>query len=310
MPQRALVVGKKAWDADFLKLAAEIDLDRKIRDGLNLLVFEQPDSASPFGLRLQERSTRDVFLTTRSYALLKGLAAADFHDLRGQSDLIEPYPAAVKTPAGWSFPKRFYKWSNRGVAATFVYTKPHYGPFLPILECGFDLVESPLLDASIGKARVVLCQMDVTSRYGRDPASTRLVDNLLDEVSRTGGESAPCGCVGDSAKKFLSQFGVVAEAFNPATSRLLAVGADKLEAGQLDAIRAAARRGAMVLLLPGFSDRAAVGLEVKDAHFFIARIASHPLLNPSDADVYLKSWTTLPAAQPAGDWEVIASRAC
>ncbi len=169
-----LVVGKKAWDAAFLKLAAELGLDRKIREGLKVLVFEQAASApAPFGLKLQERSTRDVFIAAAGHSFLEGLTPDDLHDLRGESDLIEPYPAAVKTEPGWSFPKRFYKWGNRDVAATFVYTKPHYAPFGPILECGFDLVESPLLEARFGGGRVVLCQMDVTSRYGADPVSTR-----------------------------------------------------------------------------------------------------------------------------------------
>ena len=57
-----------------------------------------------------------------------------------------------------------FKWGNRGIVATYVYRKPHYSAFKPILECGFDLIQSPLLEARFGKGGVTLCQVDVTPR--------------------------------------------------------------------------------------------------------------------------------------------------
>lgn len=172
-----VVVGRESWGKTFTDLASAVDLGSAVVAGTGLLVFEQ--SALPDGgLQLRERSTRRAFVVWPENAVLEGLAEADFADLRGQSDMIEPYPdAAPETETQW--PQRFHKWGNRGVLATHVLRIPHHGPFVPLLRCGFDLTESPLMEARIGKGRVVHCQVDVTGRYGTDPVSTRLVDNLL-----------------------------------------------------------------------------------------------------------------------------------
>jgi hypothetical protein len=172
-----VVVGRKAWDEGFVSLAGRVGLEDAVTGGLNLLVFEQ---ACPevLGLKLTERSTRRAFMGAARDPLLAGLDDADFVDLRGASDLIGPYPEAPpETRQEW--PARFFKWGNRGVVATYVYATPHHAPYVPALHSGFDLVESPLLTARFGKGRVVLCQVDVTPRYGSDPVSTRLVNNLL-----------------------------------------------------------------------------------------------------------------------------------
>ena len=170
------IVGRECFGEEFAKLAEVTKLEDAVAAGLNLLVFEQ--TKPMLGLKLTERSTRRAFIAWRGHPALDGLMEEDFSDLRGGSDLVEPYPeAAPETQKKW--PKRYFKWGNRGVVATYLIAKPHYGPYVPILQSGFDLVESPLMEARIGKGRIVLCQVDVTSRYGADPVSTLLVDNLL-----------------------------------------------------------------------------------------------------------------------------------
>jgi len=42
------------------------------------------------------------------------------------------------------------------------------------------------MQARFGRGRVVLCQMDVTSRYAADPVSTLLVNNLIRALARRG----------------------------------------------------------------------------------------------------------------------------
>ena len=178
LDQAALViVGRKGWDDAFISLAGRVGLEDAVDKGLNLLVFEQT-CAELLGLRLTERSTRRAFLAGPRHPALAGLDDADFINLRGASDVIDPYPEAPPETQG-KWPTRYFKWGNRGVVATFVYTKPHHVPYVPVLHSGFDLVESPLLAARFGRGRVVLCQVDVTPRYGADPVSTRLVNNLL-----------------------------------------------------------------------------------------------------------------------------------
>ncbi len=51
---------------------------------------------------------------------------------------------------------------------------------------GFDLAESPLLEVTRGKGRIVFCQLDVSNRYGTDPVATQLVDNLFAYMTRVG----------------------------------------------------------------------------------------------------------------------------
>ena len=179
------VVGKRSYGEAFVSLAKKLRLEQALINGrVSLVVFEQT-GGNPLGLQLEELSTRHAFRASDAHPLLHWLGPEDFVNLRGESDLIEPYPdAAPQTERQW--PKRFFKWGNRGVVSTFAYRKPHYGPFKPVLECGFDLAHSPLLEAGIGRGLVTLCQVDVTSRYGKDPVSTQLVRSLL-----SGGVSPP-----------------------------------------------------------------------------------------------------------------------
>lgn len=159
-----VIVGRQSFEASLLQQAAASGLEEAVVNGLNLLVFEQT-ADEVMGLKLQEQSARRVFFASNDHPLTAGLAGQDLINLRGVSDLVPSYPPAPpETEHQW--PARFFKWGNRGVTSSFVYTKPHYAPFVPVLECGFDLVDSPLLEAHMGRGRVVLCQVDVTPRYG------------------------------------------------------------------------------------------------------------------------------------------------
>lgn len=298
-----LIVGRRSYDAAFVGLAKALDLEAAVRGGLRLLVFEQ-SSGSPFGLRLEETSTRQTFMAGSGHPYLEGLQAADVQDLRGQSDLTEPYPdPAPETQHTW--PARGFKWGNRGIVATFVYAIPHYLPFRPLLHSGFDLVQSPLLEACFGKGSVTLCQVDVTTRYGSDPASTTLVDNLLRVLSQP--SPAPplvCAAVGVSAPAFLARFGIASPAFGSAPpAGIIVVGTEALDAATVGALEQAARAGATVVLLPGAPAGAAFGLRCREERLFAGRIGPDPLLAGIHAgDLYLKAWTTLPVAVAAGGW--------
>ena len=101
-------------------------MDQAIREGLRILVFEQTEG-QPFGLSLEETSTRLTFAANPGHVALKTLQSADLRDLRGQSDLIAPYPdAPPETRSQW--PARCFKWSNRGVVATYVYQEAALQP--------------------------------------------------------------------------------------------------------------------------------------------------------------------------------------
>jgi len=302
-----VIVGRKSYTHAFLALSRKLDLERAVRSGLHLLVFEQT-AGSPLGLKLEEQSTRQAFIAAPGHPFLRGLAPEDLVDFRGRSDLMVAYPpAAPETEREW--PTRFFKWGNRGVVATYVCAKPHYAPFTPVLECGFDLVDSPLMEARLGAGRAVVCQLDVTSRCGIDPVATRLVQNLVGELTRRADAGArPCAFLGESAKEFARPFGIVPEAFDPQRSNLVFVGAEPLSPEQIAGIEAVARRGATVLLLPGVSSAGALGLQTKETRVFIGRMGSSPLLaGLGDDDLYLKGWTTVAAALPGNGWESIVA---
>lgn len=300
-----VIVGRESYGDEFVALAKALNLESAVGNGLSLLVFEQTEGA-PFGLRLQERSTRQVFPAAPDHEFFSGLAPEDFVSLRGESDLTEAYPEAPpETERQW--PGRFFKWGNRGTVATFVYTKPHYAPFTPLLECGFDLVESPLMEARLGRGRIVFCQVDVTSRYGTDPVSTLLVHNLLSESPRTDGEATRArACLGQSAQAFLGPFGIVPGEFDPEESDLVFVGAEPLAAAQVGAVEAAAQRGAVVILLPNAASAEAFGLRLEERRLLIGGLTPDPLLaGLSAGDTYLKSWTSLSVAAPGDSWRCI-----
>ncbi|MBI2300620.1 MAG: hypothetical protein HYU66_17060, partial [Armatimonadetes bacterium] len=294
---RILVVGRKAWDAAFMARAKALGLEAAIRAGLRLVVFEQT-AAAPFGLKLEETSTRDAFFAQAGHPLLAGLEPADMRDLRARSDLLEPYPdAAPETEHRW--PARCWKWGNRGVVATYVFLKPHYAPFRPVLQCGFDLTQSPLLEARYGKGLVTLCQVDVTPRCGTDPVATRLVANLLGQ--RVVPAQAPCSFVGASAAEFLAPFGLAPAPFQPGAQGVVFVGKETPGETVTAQLEQAARGGATVVLLPR---AAGFGLRLADQRWFIGRLKRDPLLaGLNDGDLYLKSWKTTPAVPAEGGWE-------
>lgn len=290
-----LVVGRRAWNEEFLGLARALDLETAIRGGMRLVVFEQTEG-SPFGLRLEETSTRDAFIAWSAHPLLDGLAPADMHDLRGESDLIEPYPpAAPETRTRW--PARCWKWSNRGVLATYVYTRPHYAPFRPVLACGFDLVQSPLLTGRFGSGEVILCQLDVTGRYGIDPVSTTLVHHLLQAPSDLPPPTTS-RYVGEAARAFLARFGVEPTEFRPGDGGVVVVGDGPLAPDLAAHLEAAAHAGATVVLLPR-STPAPLGPPLADGRWFIGRLGADPLLaSLNDGDLYPKTWITGPVIAP------------
>ena len=74
---------------------------------------------------------------------------------------------------------RAWRCGNHGNVASVLIEKPACGDFLPIVDGGFSLQYSPLLQYREGRGLVVFCQMDVTGRTQDDPAARRLVGNLL-----------------------------------------------------------------------------------------------------------------------------------
>jgi hypothetical protein len=79
---------------------------------------------------------------------------------------------------------RIWRCGNRGNVASVLIEKPPRGDFLPIVDGGFSLQYSPLLEYCEGQGLVLFCQLDVTGRTESDPAAETLARSLIDYVSR------------------------------------------------------------------------------------------------------------------------------
>ena len=122
-------------------------------------------------------SLRDAFANIPASPLLAGLDDTDLANWRGASDTVPAFVVSDEiTP---HYPRSKWKCGNGGIVAGCVIRRPSRGNFRTVVSCGFNLEDAALLEERREGCRTIWCQMDVTSRYGRDPAATRLVDNLL-----------------------------------------------------------------------------------------------------------------------------------
>lgn len=182
-----LVVGKEALTTD--GPAPNID---RVRDGLRVVVFEQTAKVleERFGFRVAEYGLRQVFPRISDHPLLEGLKSEHLCDWRGEATLSTPRLKYTMRPrygptvqwCGIDVP-RVWRCGCRGNIASVLIEKPARGDFLPILDGGYSLQYSPLLEYREGKGMVLFCQVDVTGRTESDPAADALARNVFRYVS-------------------------------------------------------------------------------------------------------------------------------
>ncbi|MBN1672985.1 MAG: hypothetical protein JXR37_18210 [Kiritimatiellae bacterium] len=185
---RVLVVGRGA-----LTMSGAAPDISSVCDGLKVVLFEQtPDVLEKrFGFRIVEYGLRRVFARVAGHPVLSGISGEHLGDWRGEATIVPPRQEFKKHPerAGPHVMRagimvsRPWRCGNRGNVASVLIEKPARGDFLPIIDGGFSLQYSPLIEYREGKGLVVFCQMDVTGRTEDDPAADRIVRNLLDYVS-------------------------------------------------------------------------------------------------------------------------------
>jgi len=181
-----LIVGKAALTTG----GPAPDISR-VRVGLKVLVFEQSSEVleKRFGFRIAEYGLRQVFARVPNHPVLAGLAADHLHDWSGEATLLPPRLTYELRPqygptvqwCGMPVP-RLWRCGNRGNVASVLIEKPARGDFLSILDGGFGLQYSTLLEYREGSGMVVFCQTDVTGRTARDPAAETLLRSLLAHV--------------------------------------------------------------------------------------------------------------------------------
>jgi beta-galactosidase/beta-glucuronidase len=178
-----LIVGKQALTID----GPAPDITR-VRDGLKVIVFEQSAKTleERFGFRVAEYGLRQVFPRVPDHPLLAKFDVDHLRDWRGAATLfpsrleytLRPrYGPTVKW-CGIDVP-RAWRCGCRGNIASVLIEKPARGDFLPILDGGFGLQYSPLMEYREGKGMVLFCQADVTGRTESEPAADILTRNIL-----------------------------------------------------------------------------------------------------------------------------------
>ncbi len=178
-----LVIGKSA-----LSVAGDAPNIAGVDDGLKVLVFEQNAEAleKRLGLRVVEYGLRQVFPRVPDHPALSGIGSEQLADWRGAATLVPPQlkyelvPQHGPTVKWCDIPvSRVWRCGNRGNVASVLIEKPARGDFLPILDGGYSLQYSPLMEYRQGRGVALFCQLDVTARSEADPAAQALTKNLV-----------------------------------------------------------------------------------------------------------------------------------
>ncbi|MFC2090872.1 hypothetical protein ACFLT1_08865, partial [Bacteroidota bacterium] len=185
-----LIIGKKAMTVD----GDGLDLE-KVRAGLKVILFEQSAQVleKRFGFRVVEYGLRNVFARIPDHPVMQGLGQEHLQDWRGAATINPPrieYETdpnvfnGVPTVKWCDIPvTQIWRCGNRGNVASVLIEKPACGDFLPLVDGGYSLQYSPLLEYREGEGMVLFCQMDVTGRTETDPAAGILVRNILSYAS-------------------------------------------------------------------------------------------------------------------------------
>src|SRR5207247_569275 len=121
---------------------------------------------------------------------LAGIAAEHWRDWRGEATILPPRlnytlrPRYGPTVKWCDIPvTRLWRCGNRGNVASVLIEKPSRGDFLPIIDGGYSLQYSPLMEYRERQGMILFCQMDVTGRTESDPVAETLTRNILQHVS-------------------------------------------------------------------------------------------------------------------------------
>ena len=266
-----LIVGKSALTLE--KPAPSIT---RVRDGLKVIVFEQTSDVleKRFGFRTTEHGLRRAFKRIPDHPLMNGIEAEHLCNWHGQATILPPRLTYKKRPGygptvTWcGIPvTRLWRCGNRGNVASVLIEKPARGDFLPILDGGFSLQYSPLMQYRDGLGMVLFCQMDITGRTEGEPAARTLARNIFSYVSKwTPTPRRQVIYVGDAAgKKHLESIGISSSSYDSgklSAHHVLVVGTDgdRKLSGDITVISRWLKTGGSLL---------AVGLNEQQANAFL-----------------------------------------
>lgn len=305
---RLLVVGRNALGPEPDAFLSAVESAGLIERGLKVLVFEQQADAAMGNFEMASPSARNAFVRVADSPYLRGLSDEDLSDWRGAGESVPAFVVgAEQTP---HYPRSKWKCGNGGMVAGNVIRKPAWGNFTAHVDCGFNLMHAALLEGRRGHGLVVFCQLDVSNRYGRDPAATLLVNNLFGTLAD---DRLPAGemratYLGNAAGESLLQSMGVDFSRKMPLPQVLFYGA-----GLSDAERKAVRRAAVesswqaVVALPGADVRLLDGgFNVTTSCVFRGSFPKGDILfrGLSAGDYYFRQAEPFPAVTGGPSWTV------
>lgn len=224
-----LVIGRNALDSG---KALPGSLKEYLQAGGRVILFEQsPEWYRDKGFRVSRHAARRIFLvpTQLSCPAINGLTADDMRDWQGAGSLVPPHEYTEinddKKYWGWH-------WGNTGTVASAAIEKPHNSAWTPLLESGFDLAYSPLMELRVGKGLLIMCGLDLENRGAAEPVANIIAEKLLVYARDWKFGDTNDGIVyylgGDTGAKILHGIGVTHEKIDllPKAPCMVAMGAD------------------------------------------------------------------------------------
>jgi len=317
---RLLIIGQEALGEHVPEFLQQLEREERVEHGLKILIFEQKQ-CNLGNLVFESPSYRNAFIRRPDSLYVRGLKDGDFSDWRGSADSVPAFVlSAEETP---HYPRSKWKCGNGGIVAGNVIRKPSYGNFTTIVDCGFNLMFAALMELRKEHGQILFCQLDVTSRYGLDPVATRLVDNMLVEMSRPNLPLLAQSVVylGDAEhEKQLRRMGMVYEKLSgedPAeigNRQVVILGRNPVPENRKAAFRKdfAAHRERAYIALPGAPlDLLPVKLKTAKRPVFRALVPKHDPLFAGipDADLYFREAREMDVLDAPPEWTVTTSPA-
>ena len=216
-PTGVLVIGREAVGTNGLPWFASLPKGKRV------LVFEQRAEIleQVLGFRVQERGTRHFFLRA-THPVTEGMADGYFRDWRELSTLLTLH--VRPSWCGYPRPPR-YRTATRGTVASVLIEKPAKGDWLALLDGGFGLQYSPLLEHREGDDLYLFCQLDVTGRTFPDPVGDLVAVRCLAYLTQSRlreAETSVASLGNPMCEKWLRAFRLTLKPFTQETSLLLA----------------------------------------------------------------------------------------
>ena len=310
---RLLIIGKNALKESNPDLLKQMEKARLVERGLKVLIFEQ-QPCNLANLVFESPSYRNAFLRRPESPYVAGLKEEDFSNWRGAADSVPAFVLSAENSP--HYPRSKWKCGNGGIVSGNVIRKPSYGNFRTIVDCGFNLMFASLMELRKEHGIVLFCQLDVTNRYGKDPAATRLVDNLLTEMGKRFVPIGPqrVGYLGDAKNEtILKRMGMnyrklsADRLWEIGNEQILILGADPVPENRREALKKALARGRTIVALPGAPlELLPGGLKRGTKELFRASVPKNDpvFAGIPEADLYFREARNLPVLVSAPDWTI------